>query len=117
MSRETPGYVPPEAMEPKKGADWHYKAENREGEANKFSVERIEDPKDPQLKEAHKLLTKTFSSQETESLSDMRAGMKDEDEPYRIYVTKNEGGEMVGLQTMATLKMRGEDGSPSENES
>ena len=103
-------------MEPKKGADWHYNAETKEGENLKFYVERIEDPKDPQLKEAHKLLTKTFSSQETESLADMRAGMEDKDEPYRIYATKNEKGEMAGLQTMATLNMRGEDGKPKEDE-
>lgn len=104
---ERPGYIPEE---------FRYRPEDLEKKGEgQFMTQRIESPKDSRVQEVQTLLERTFTEDEMDDISILRKAMKDEDEPYMVFATQNEKGEVVGAQTAASLHLRDEDGEALEN--
>ncbi|MDD5342484.1 MAG: hypothetical protein PHI73_04085 [Patescibacteria group bacterium] len=90
--------------------------ETREGE--KYTIERLTDPEDPRLREAHALMSSEFSEDVMDDLETLQSALagkvigseEDLDTPLQIHIIEREG-RVVGTSQSATLKCLDSDGS------
>jgi len=82
-------------------------------EGEKFSIKRITNPEDPDVKEIHSFLVKTFTEDETDPLEKIKKAIETTD----YYIVKNEKGELVALSCTSflnSLKPEGDTFDPIE---
>jgi len=87
----------------------------RDGE--KFKIELIKSPEQPEVEKVHDIMEKTFSSEETEPINTLREAIKGdvpigEKEPvyYKIHVLKNEKGDVVSCFIGGLLNLKDQEG-------
>src|SRR5258708_7960262 len=90
-----------------------------EKNGEKYQIERVTDPKSPELLETHKLLTDTFSAEEMDPLDVLQANLVGKSisggdvDATDVYIVKDKTGEIVNAFLTSHFDLTNGDGRPT----